>query len=126
MYVYLTGYWTHEDDCKHHLVNEKHYTKSQFADLISEVILRCYKEDDTVAENKKNILYRGPHVSDYYLKMIEILKNEFDFKELEIKTDFLPFGYANITDFDDWGDQVAWDQDLKLVREKITNHINTI
>ncbi len=119
MNIYQVGYYSYEESPEYLLKSEKLYTKKQFDDLVSDCYKKAYltiKKDFEKDENLENMLSKVEHFLE---EVIKILKNDFGFKTFNPVCDFMPFGWASVTDYEDWRDDTKSDTQLKLIRDKI-------
>jgi hypothetical protein len=128
MYYYEIGYWSHEECPKHILTNEKEYSQGEFDELVSNCYVEAYnnkikadKEDAEAYNNKiktdkeyDDFSYTAEDLIDY---VIEILNNNFGFKEPITKAKFNPFGWASLKNKIDWDGHR--DFQLNLITDKI-------
>ena len=76
------------------------------------------KKDFESDDNLENMLSK---VEDFLEEVIKILKKDFDFETFNPVCNFMPFGWASVTDYEDWKDDTKSDRhaQLKLIRDKI-------
>ena len=119
MNIYQVGYYSYEESPKFLLKSEKLYTKKQFDDLVSDCYKKAYLNIRKDFESDDNIDHMLSQVEDFLEEVIKILKNEFGFETFNPVCNFMPFGWASVTDYKDWKDDIKSDTQLKLIRDKI-------
>ena len=110
MYYYKIGYWSFEETSSYTLMNENEFTEEQFDELVVDCIASVFKENKSCKNFEKIIN-----------KVIKMLEDEFGFKQPIVKASFIPFGWANFDDPDDWKPQVE-DDKLELIRSKVAKN----
>lgn len=96
MYFYNIGYNSYEESDYSQLWHEKKYSEKEFKEIIFKIILDIFKnrteEDKKWEKTFQHIL---PEV-------VEQLIENFGFKEVEFDAEFNVFGWADLTDENDW------------------------
>jgi len=120
MYIYEIGYWSMEECPVHTLCCEKQYSKEQFDELVSDCIIRVFKQrsEDALKKYRIEEIYLEDSVDYLYSDAIDILTKEFGFKSFEIHAKFIPFGWASIRDKSSWKNER--DEQLNLITDKLT------
>jgi len=119
MNIYQVGYYSYEESPKYLLKSEKLYTKKQFDDLVSDCYQKAYLISKKDFEKDKILDNMLLQVEDLLEEVIKILKNDFGFETFNPVCEFMPFGWASVTDYEDWKDDIKSDTQLKLIRDKI-------
>lgn len=110
MFIYKTGYWSHEECSSTLLQSEIYYTQEQFNDIVSDCYVKCYA------------LYKDENlntVTELYDYVTTMLIKEHSFDVYFPNAVFMPYGWEQ---FDNSSKNDVDCKLLKLIRNKINNH----
>lgn len=127
IYHYSVGYGSYEEAPEIVLSSNKLYSKESFYDLCAKATRDLYDNKKTNFLNKKffysqarNQRFRMQFDEIYKEVALELCKTH-NFKIIEPRVRFMPFGWADILNIDDWeGDIIDnLEEPINMIRSKI-------
>jgi len=95
MFIYVIGYWTCEESEYTYLVSDDKYTKEEIEEMVHDCALKTIKE----MKEKDSYLHS---YQDIHGGIIQHLKDDYDFWDIEAEQEWTVFGWGSIFRHGDW------------------------
>jgi uncharacterized protein YejL (UPF0352 family) len=113
--VYEVGYWSHEESPRYLFTNKDEYTQEEFNTIITDIVKEILEKH----KEKKDNYYKEITFEWILKDVIEALKKNYGFVELESNVSFFPFGWASIAT-NEWEWETSND-DINVLRKALKN-----
>ena len=112
MYTYVIGYCTYEESALDHLTHEERFTKEKIEEMVHTCALKAIKE----AKEANNYLNSYQDIHD---RVLDHLKEDFDFNDIEVEQSWTVFGWASMFKHSDWDTYRDEPDDLTTLVDKV-------
>lgn len=123
MYNYEVGYSTYESVGYHSLTHDNKFSKEELYDIVSDCAAEVIYE-----EHKKYIEKHDEELDDmiletYFSDIIKLMKEKYNFKDIEYEAVFDSFGWLNLMGEENWGNIPNNDIGYQLIYKKYQKHM---
>ncbi|CAG7579964.1 MAG: hypothetical protein SLAVMIC_00181 [uncultured marine phage] len=123
MYFYEIGYHSMEECPTISLCHEEQFTKDEFQEMSASCYANAWKKSKWREYNSnQNDDFDKMNIScdDLLSEASNLMVSDYNFQLVTYNQRFSPFGWASVEDKDDWSNETSRDNELILIREKVS------